>query len=217
MRPRSENDFLTREANKLLGLRPHASPDVPLETGAIHNGIFFVPLSDAIDVDTGLYTYPQIEHSHPPLTRRAQGTFVDDFSDDTAVRVDVQTAIKKIKPRNADIIADLYGINLSGHEPLPDRTLEKVGQKHGVTHELIRQQRNKALGRLAIYLKSYRPPTANTQTSSIPNEQIKAGDPNPAMNVEPNQVPPGLPEIRPEDSRKWPDLLRRILNWRHRT
>jgi RNA polymerase sigma factor (sigma-70 family) len=54
----------------------------------------------------------------------------------------VRRALRRIKPRDRDIVCRLYGI---GHD---EGTLDAVGQRYGVSRERVRQIRNRALDQI---------------------------------------------------------------------
>ena len=76
----------------------------------------------------------------------------------------VQHALERLDDRQRNVLILRYGLD-GGHE----RSLEEVGQRHGLTRERIRQIEAKALRRVAAYLRynSRRP------KKKIPNRKFK--------------------------------------------
>jgi len=83
----------------------------------------------------------------------SRGVFMSDFMYDkdanstdyllgeTDLKRELNTALSTLKPRNKQIMEMLFGLN--GYQPM---TLQEVGDKIGLTREMVRQVKAKSLG-----------------------------------------------------------------------
>lgn len=69
----------------------------------------------------------------------------DHLVSDSDLKIEINTVLETLKPRDREIIVLLFGLN--GEPPL---TLKEVGEKVGLTREMVRQIKQKSLEKLKL-------------------------------------------------------------------